>query len=248
MKGKNQKQKGKDVAELRSGEGMSRATIAGHLAAVLRLRPALVTVAHPHHRQLHCPHQAAKPASLLRHHASPSIHPTATTVTEKRRRRGAELESRRRRPWGLELRRYHRKEGEDAGWRSKMSPSVSVVLEGSVTSGTTAEASGRASAVGERSAVDPPELLAAAGAVARPELESGLFIPLVAVSAFERASRVEVLTAGDFGLSEKESVNEFGIWICSFEPDFELILDFGLLKGLEERFSWDPNQVAKSKF
>ncbi|QHO34021.1 uncharacterized protein DS421_9g263340 [Arachis hypogaea] len=61
---------------------------------------------------------------------------------------------------------------------------------------------------------DPPELLATAGAVAEPELESGSFMPLVAVSAFERASRAEVLIAGDFGLSKKESVNEFGLWNC----------------------------------
>ncbi|QHO07212.1 uncharacterized protein DS421_14g461640 [Arachis hypogaea] len=107
---------------------VSRATVAGHLAAVSRSRPVLVTAAHPHHRRLRCPRQATEPASLPRHHVSPSNQPAATTVTEKRRRRGAELESRRRRPWGLELRRCHQQEGEDASWRSKMSPSASVVL------------------------------------------------------------------------------------------------------------------------
>ncbi|QHO49692.1 uncharacterized protein DS421_1g16190 [Arachis hypogaea] len=61
---------------------------------------------------------------------------------------------------------------------------------------------------------DPPELLATAGAVAEPELEPGSFMPLVAISAFERASRAEVLIAGDFELSKKESVNEFGLWNC----------------------------------
>ncbi|QHO46908.1 uncharacterized protein DS421_6g191750 [Arachis hypogaea] len=38
-----------------------------------------------------------------------------------------------------------------------------------------------------------------------------LLMLLIAVFAFERASRGEVLIFGDFGLSEKESVNEFGL-------------------------------------
>ncbi|QHO19882.1 uncharacterized protein DS421_11g332950 [Arachis hypogaea] len=107
---------------------VSHATVTSHLAAVSRSRPVLVTAAHPHHRRLRCPCQAAEPASLPRHHASPSNQPTATTVTEKTHRRGAELESRRCRPLGFKLRRCHRQEGEDASWRSKMSPSASVVL------------------------------------------------------------------------------------------------------------------------
>ncbi|XP_020964324.1 uncharacterized protein LOC110265614 [Arachis ipaensis] len=49
------------------------------------------------------------------------------------------------------------------------------------------------------------------------ELESDLLVLLVAVSAFERASRAEVLIAGGFGLSKKESVNEFGLWFWHFE-------------------------------
>ncbi|XLU27602.1 hypothetical protein S245_063668 [Arachis hypogaea] len=63
---------------------VGRATVAGHLAAVPRSRPVLVTVAHPHHRQLRCPCQAAELASLPRHHALPWNRPAATTVTEKR--------------------------------------------------------------------------------------------------------------------------------------------------------------------
>ena len=44
-----------------------------------------------------------------------------------------------------------------------------------------------------------------------------MFMPFIAVSTFERASRAEILIAGDFGLSEKESVNEFGMWFQRFE-------------------------------
>ncbi|QHO20085.1 uncharacterized protein DS421_11g334770 [Arachis hypogaea] len=46
------------------------------------------------------------------------------------------------------------------------------------------------------------------------ELESGLLMPLVAVSAFERASRAKVLIAGDFRVEAKRTYEAFGLWNC----------------------------------
>ncbi|QHO02154.1 uncharacterized protein DS421_13g421420 [Arachis hypogaea] len=45
------------------------------------------------------------------------------------------------------------------------------------------------------------------------ELESGLLVPVGAVSTFERAGRAEILIV-DFGVRQKGLCDAFGLWNC----------------------------------
>ncbi|QHO07496.1 uncharacterized protein DS421_14g464170 [Arachis hypogaea] len=102
------------------------------------------------------------------------------------------------------------------------------------------------SAVAGKIAVDPPELLAAAGAVAGPVRNRSCFVLLIqVVEIVEKASGAELLPAVDFELRLKGFCDAFELWNLRFELAFELISGFELLKRNEKRFSWDPNRVAK---